>query len=91
MGTYVGGPRERDAAYHQGTVWPWLLGPYITALIRVRGDAGRAEARRILAGIDWSSGSIPEICDGAPPHAPRGCIAQAWSVGEILRVTMSVA
>jgi len=89
VGTYIGGPRERDAAYHQGTVWPWLLGPYIDALVRVRGDAGRAEARRILAGIDWSFGSIPEIYDGAPPHTPRGCIAQAWSVGELLRVTMS--
>jgi predicted glycogen debranching enzyme len=90
-GTYTGGPRQRDAAYHQGTVWPWLLGAYVDALVRVRGDAGRAEARRILAGIDWSRGSIPEIFDGAPPHAPRGCIAQAWSVGEILRVTMSLA
>ncbi|HEY6137913.1 MAG TPA: amylo-alpha-1,6-glucosidase [Thermoanaerobaculia bacterium] len=90
-GTYAGGPRERDAAYHQGTVWPWLLGAYIDALVRVRGEAGRAEARRILAGIDWTSGSIPEIFDGAPPHAPRGCIAQAWSVGEILRVTMGLA
>src|ERR1044071_4736668 len=70
VGTYLGGPRERDAAYHQGTVWPWLLGAYIDALVRVRGDAGRAEARRILGGIDWSSGSLPEIFDGAPPHPP---------------------
>ena len=91
VGTYLGGPRERDAAYHQGTVWPWLLGAYIDALVRVRGDAGRAEGRRILGGIDWSSGSLPEIFDSAPPHHPRGCIAQAWSVGEILRVTMSLA
>jgi predicted glycogen debranching enzyme len=91
VGTYIGGPRERDAAYHQGTVWPWLLGAYIDALVRVRGDAGRTEGRRILGGIDWSSGSLPEIFDGAPPHHPRGCIAQAWSVGEILRVTMSLA
>ncbi|HEV2720347.1 MAG TPA: amylo-alpha-1,6-glucosidase [Thermoanaerobaculia bacterium] len=86
IGTYAGPPHVRDAAYHQGTVWPWLLGPYITALLRVRGDA--AEAQRILDGIDWSSGSVPEIFDGAPPHRPRGCIAQAWSVGELLRATV---
>jgi len=83
VGTYIGPPHVRDAAYHQGTVWPWLLGPYITALLHVRGDT--AEARRILGGIDWSSGTLPEIFDGAPPHRPRGCIAQAWSVGEVLR------
>jgi len=87
----VGSPRERDGAYHQGTVWPWLLGPYITALVRVRGQRGVAEGRRLIAGLEEhlgeaGVGSISEIFDGAPPHAPRGCIAQAWSVGEVLRV-----
>ena len=90
IGTYRGGPRQRDGAYHQGTVWSWLLGPYITALVRVRGEAGIVEGRRILAAFEphlaqTCAGSISEIFDGDPPHAPRGCIAQAWSVGEILR------
>jgi predicted glycogen debranching enzyme len=86
----VGDPAERDRAYHQGTVWSWLLGPYLTALVRIRGQAGIAEGLRILAGLEphldeVCVGSISEIFDGSPPHAPRGCIAQAWSVGEILR------
>ncbi len=90
IGTYAGGPRERDGAYHQGTVWSWLLGPYLTALVRIRGEAGIAEGRRILADFEphlaeACAGSISEIFDGNPPHTPRGCIAQAWSVGELLR------
>jgi predicted glycogen debranching enzyme len=93
IGTYIGGPRQRDAAYHQGTVWSWLLGPYITALVRVRGEAGIAEGQRILKGFqlhleESCIGTISEIFDGAPPHAPRGCAAQAWSVGEILRAAV---
>ncbi|HYM61101.1 MAG TPA: amylo-alpha-1,6-glucosidase [Thermoanaerobaculia bacterium] len=87
---YEGGPLQRDGAYHQGTVWSWLLGPYITALVRVRAEAGIAEGRRILAGLqahieEACVGSISEIFDGAPPHHARGCIAQAWSVGEVIR------
>jgi len=93
IGTYIGGPRERDAAYHQGTVWSWLLGPYITALVRVRGEAGIAEGQRILKAFqphleESCIGTISEIFDGSPPHAPRGCAAQAWSVGEILRAAV---
>ena len=93
VGIYTGGPRERDAAYHQGTVWSWLLGPYITALVRVRGDAGVAEGRRILKAFEphldeACIGTISEIFDGSYPHSPRGCAAQAWSVGEILRVAV---
>jgi predicted glycogen debranching enzyme len=96
IGTYIGGPRERDGAYHQGTVWAWLLGPYIDALVRVRGEAGAHDARRIVAAFESHLdevcvGSISEIFDGAPPHAPRGCFAQAWSVGEILRASLTVA
>jgi len=88
VGVYRGGPVERDGAYHQGTVWSWLLGPYALAHYRAYGDA--AAARRVLAGIaphlaEACVGSISEIFDAEPPHAPRGCFAQAWSVAEILR------
>ncbi|WP_052812961.1 amylo-alpha-1,6-glucosidase [Desulfonatronum thioautotrophicum] len=90
---YEGGPLERDGGYHQGTVWPWLLGPYCTALIRFDGHAGRQQAARILEHIrghflEAGIGTVSEICDGQPPHAPRGCIAQAWSVAELLRVLL---
>jgi predicted glycogen debranching enzyme len=86
----TGGPAERDGAYHQGTVWPWLLGPYLTALVRVRGEAGRRRGRDLLTAFAphlgaAGLGSVSEILDGDPPHTPRGCTAQAWSVAEILR------
>jgi predicted glycogen debranching enzyme len=92
-GHYTGGPKERDGAYHQGTVWPWLLGPFITAYIKV--NAGSEEARRQARA--WLSpleshlaeaglGQVSEIFEGDAPHRPCGCIAQAWSVAEILRV-----
>ena len=85
---YQGGPRERDAAYHQGTVWSWLLGPYALAHFRAYGDA--AHARALLeagaAHLDQACiGQVSEIFDGAAPHAPRGCFAQAWGVAEWLR------
>jgi glycogen debranching enzyme len=94
-GRCVGDQRARDMAYHQGTVWPWLMGPFITAHVKVGIAAGsensaRAEARAFIepfrdhlrqAGL----GSISEIADGDSPNTPRGCPAQAWSVGEILR------
>ena len=89
---YRGSQPERDAAYHQGTVWSWLLGPYVDALLRVRGpDAGRQQARQLLAGFaghlrEAGVGSVSEVFDGAAPHAPGGCPAQAWGVGEVLRV-----
>jgi predicted glycogen debranching enzyme len=87
-GRYEGGPRERDAAYHQGTVWGWLLGPFVLAHYRVYGD--RRAALGLLesmgATIDsYGLGTLGEIFDGDAPHTPRGCIAQAWTVGEILR------
>lgn len=86
----TGDQRSRDAAYHQGTVWSWLLGPYITALCRVRGSEGRTQARTVLQTFaphlrEAGVGTISEVFDGDAPHAPRGCIAQAWSVAEILR------
>jgi predicted glycogen debranching enzyme len=84
-----GSPAERDAAYHQGTVWPWLLGPYVDAC----GAAG-VGADTALAGIEahlseWGLGSISETADGAAPHAATGCPFQAWSVAEVLRVRRS--
>ena len=87
-GSYVGGPRERDAVYHQGTVWSWLLGPFVLAHYRVYADAAQAHA--LLAGLaphlgEACLGTISEIFDGDAPHAPRGCMAQAWSVAETLR------
>jgi predicted glycogen debranching enzyme len=92
-GRYVGGPTERDGAYHQGTVWPWLMGPFITAYLKVY--AGSDEARRHVTEwltplrdhlADGGLAQISEIFDGDAPQQPRGCIAQAWSVGEILRI-----
>ena len=86
-----GSPAERDAAYHQGTVWPWLLGPYVDAAIRtgvpVDGVLDAVDAH--LA--EWGLGSISETADGAAPHAATGCPFQAWSVAEILRVRGSAA
>jgi glycogen debranching enzyme len=88
VGRYEGDQFRRDSAYHQGTVWAWLLGPYALAHFRVYGDARRAQA--FLEPMaqhltDGCVGSISEIMDGDAPHGPRGCIAQAWSVAEILQ------
>jgi predicted glycogen debranching enzyme len=85
---YGGGPRDRDAAYHQGTVWGWLLGPFALAHYRVY--QSKPQARRFLetqsqAISAYGLGSLPEIYDGDLPHNPCGCIAQAWSVAELLR------
>jgi predicted glycogen debranching enzyme len=87
-GRYEGGPAERDAAYHQGTAWPWLLGPFITADRRFNRDrAGELSAPLREFTESPGVGQIPEIFDGDAPHEPRGCFAQAWSVAELLRVT----
>jgi glycogen debranching enzyme len=92
-GRYEGDGAQRDARYHQGTVWPWLLGPFVEAWLRVRRPSARAraEARErflqpILAVAAQCGGHLSEIADGDPPHTPRGCPQQAWSVGEILRL-----
>jgi len=90
---YDGDSRSRDSAYHQGTVWPWLMGAFITAYMKafVDGEDIRGQAREWLshlrehlkvAGLN----QISEIFDAEPPYTPRGCIAQAWSVAEVLRV-----
>ena len=87
-GQYGGGPRERDAVYHQGTAWAWLQGPFALAHYRVYQD--RAAAVRFLETLGstmetYGIGTLPEIYDGDAPHKACGCIAQAWSVGEVLR------
>jgi predicted glycogen debranching enzyme len=91
---YAGGPWERDTAYHQGTVWPWLLGPFVEAWLRVRGFTaearGEARARFLepaLAHLCTAGlGHVSEVADGDPPHTPGGCPFQAWSMGELMRV-----
>lgn len=95
---YAGGPSERDAVYHQGTVWPWLMGAFVDAWLRVRGDGAeaRAEARRrffepLLARTgDLGIGHLAEIADAEPPHEGKGCPFQAWSVGELIRIANRV-
>jgi predicted glycogen debranching enzyme len=88
QGHYGGDQRTRDGAYHQGTVWGWLLGPYALAHFRVYAD--RAAALRYLEPLGsnigaYGLGTLAEIFEGDPPHNPRGCIAQAWTVGEMIR------
>ncbi|MGH9797254.1 MAG: amylo-alpha-1,6-glucosidase, partial [Candidatus Polarisedimenticolia bacterium] len=96
---YEGGVAGRDGAYHQGTVWPWLLGPFVEAWVRVRGGtaAARREARTrfldpfLVDHLDRAGiGHVSEIADAEAPHRPRGCPFQAWSVGEILRLDRQV-
>jgi predicted glycogen debranching enzyme len=91
QGRYEGGTKSRDGAYHQGTVWPYLMGIYFDALIRVHGEVGKRETwdwlRRFAQHLEQAGmGYVSEIFDGDPPHRPCGTIAQAWSVAELLRV-----
>jgi predicted glycogen debranching enzyme len=92
--TYRGDLLARDAAYHQGTVWSWLIGPYIDALLRVRPDdvrGARAKLEGLIAHFDDASvGQISEVFDAEPPFHPGGCIAQAWGVAELLRCLVRV-
>jgi predicted glycogen debranching enzyme len=86
-----GNPTERDEAYHQGTVWPWLLGPYVEAVARTGGPTVG-----VLDGLeahlaDWGLGSVSETADAAPPHAATGCPFQAWSVAELIRARQLLA
>jgi glycogen debranching enzyme len=97
-GRYEGSPDARDAAYHQGTVWPWLLGHYADALLRTVWDAEGAVAALLdtLTPLfsdhltDAGLGGISEIFDASPPYRPNGCINQAWSVAECLRLLLSL-
>jgi predicted glycogen debranching enzyme len=94
----VGGPAERDAAYHQGTIWPWLMGGFVEAWVRVRGGSAevkRQAAERFLPPLEQhlqtaGLGHISEIADAEPPFTPRGCPFQAWSLGEFLRLKFRV-
>jgi len=91
---YQGGVAERDGAYHQGTVWPWLIGPFVEAWVRVHGDVAAARSRFLPpleahlreAGL----GHVSEVADAAAPHTPGGCPFQAWSLGELLRLECAV-
>jgi len=90
-GTYYGNQEERDKAYHQGTVWPWLFGPFCEGWLNVYGKQGVQKIRKLIYGLEEVMSehgitTLSEIHDGDPPHAPRGAISQAWSVGEVLRI-----
>jgi predicted glycogen debranching enzyme len=92
-GIYCGDQATRDSAYHQGTVWPWLMGPFCEGWLRVYGEGGVSRVRKLILGFEETLteagiSTISEIYDGDPPHSPRGAISQAWSVGEILRIFM---
>jgi predicted glycogen debranching enzyme len=93
--TYDGDLRARDAAYHQGTVWAWLIGPFVDAWLRTYPQE-RDAAHRMLEGFaahlgEAGIGSISEVFDAEAPFTPRGCIAQAWSVAEVLRAWVKTA
>jgi predicted glycogen debranching enzyme len=97
VGKYQGGPYERDSSYHQGTVWPWLMGPYLTAYLRINGrtEESLAYVRARLERLQAEAGKhllghIPEIYDGDAPHRAVGAPAQAWSLSELIRVTWEV-
>ena len=90
-GTYKGNQEERDNAYHQGTVWPWLYGPFCEGWLKVYGYQGVQKVKKLIFGLDavmseHGISTISEIYDGDPPHSPQGAISQAWSVGEVLRI-----
>ena len=90
---YGGDQWHRDGAYHQGTVWSFLLGPYIDALVNLKGSKGKAEASTLLKTFfdhlnEAGVGTVSEIFDASAPHTARGCMAQAWGVGEIVRVAI---
>jgi predicted glycogen debranching enzyme len=90
-GAYCGNQAERDNAYHQGTVWPWLLGPFCEGWLKVYGMQGVQKVKKLIFGLEevmseHGVSTISEIHDGDPPHSPGGSISQAWSVGEVLRI-----
>ena len=90
-GACTGNQEERDNAYHQGTVWPWLYGPFCEGWLKVYGQQGVLKVRKLIYGLEdvmseHGISTISEIYDGDPPHSPQGAISQAWSVGEVLRI-----
>jgi glycogen debranching enzyme len=96
---YGGGPDQRDAGYHQGTVWPWLMGGFVEAWLAVRDgtpEIAREARERFVAPLrahlaEAGLGHMSEIADAEPPFTPRGCPFQAWSVGELLRIEARLA
>jgi predicted glycogen debranching enzyme len=91
QGICEGTQKERDKAYHQGTVWPWLYGPFCEGWLKVYGQQGVQKVKKLVYGLEavmseHGISTISEIYDGDPPHLPRGAISQAWSVGEVLRI-----
>jgi len=92
-GKYIGPQKDRDRAYHQGTVWPWLIGPFVEAYLKVNqfSRISKIKAAHLIQPLlehlteQACLGSVSEIFDGDSPHTPRGCIAQAWSVAELIR------
>ena len=97
QGHYTGGVAERDGAYHQGTVWPWLIGPFVSAYLRIheQSKAAGKQAKEWLGPLEDyllkdGLGQLPEIFEGDAPHRPCGCIAQAWTVAELLRVRAEI-
>jgi glycogen debranching enzyme len=92
---YSGDLRSRDGAYHQGTVWAWLIGPFVDAWLKLH-PHDRAGARKFLATFpqhlsDDAMGTISEVFDASEPHFAGGCVAQAWSVAEVLRAWLETA
>ncbi len=91
---YEGSPSQRDLGYHQGTVWPWLMGPFVEAWVRVRGGTEpvklHAHARFVAPLLahreEAGLGHVSEIADADPPHTPRGTPFQAWGMGELIRI-----
>jgi glycogen debranching enzyme len=95
---YQGGPAARDASYHQGTAWPWLMGAFVDAWLRVRENAPSAHEgarERFLAPLlrhvmEAGLGHVSEIVDAEAPFTPRGCPLQAWSLGELIRLQQNL-
>jgi predicted glycogen debranching enzyme len=90
-GLYKGNQSERNSAYHQGTVWPWLYGPFCEGWLKVYGKQGVQKVKKLIYGLEevmseHGISTLSEIHDGDPPHAPQGAISSAWSVGEVLRI-----
>ena len=95
VGIYQGNQSQRDSAYHQGTVWPWLLGHFAEGYLRIHGKSGIDFIKKIYNGFEEDMvihgiGSVSEIYDGDPPHHPKGAVSQAWSVAELLRIKMMI-
>ncbi|HOY39369.1 MAG TPA: amylo-alpha-1,6-glucosidase [Bacteroidales bacterium] len=95
IGTYEGNQENMDRAYHQGTVWPWLLGSFVDAYLKLHGQSGIVLAEKLFYGFEEEMtrhgiGTVSEVFDGDPPHNPGGAISQAWSVAELLRIHYTI-